>query len=229
VLIAFDFDGTLMDTLRDLAEAASDLAEAYGGARLTEPQAAAMIGDGAPLFVRRILASIGRPDVPEGAVARYLAFYERRVFDHTVPYPGVVEVLQRLSGAHRLALLTNKPEASARALLRHTGLDAWLDDCVFGDGALPRKPDPEGLRWLMARAGTGPAETVMVGDSIMDLDAGRAAGVRVCLAKYGFGFERIPSSAIGPDDGVIDTPLALVGWIEAVAATTAGARGGHED
>jgi phosphoglycolate phosphatase len=228
VLLAFDFDGTLMDTLRDLAEAASDLAEAYGGARLTERQAVAMIGDGAPLFVRRILAHVGLPEVPDGAVAQYLAFYERRVFDHTAPYPGVAELLQRLSGTHRLALLTNKPEASARALLRHSGLDAWLDDCVFGDGALPRKPDPAGLRWLMARAGTGPAETVMVGDSIMDLEAGRAAGVRVCLARYGFGFERIPPSAIAPDVGVIDTPLALTGWIEALAPTATGVRGRHE-
>jgi phosphoglycolate phosphatase len=223
VLLAFDFDGTIMDTLRDLAEAASDLAEAYGGARLTEAQAAAMIGDGAPLFVRRILAHVGLHEVPDGAVARYLDFYERRVFDHTTPYPGVTELLRRLSGTHRLALLTNKPETSARALLQHTGLDTWFDDCVFGDGALPRKPDPAGLRWLMARAGTGHADTVMVGDSIMDLEAGRAAGVRVCLAKYGFGFERIPASAIRPEDGVIDTPLDLAGWIDSLAAAAAGA------
>ena len=185
-----------------------------------------MIGDGAPLFVRRILASVGLPGVPDDAVARYLAFYEQRVFDHTAPYPGVVELLARLSGTHRLALLTNKPEVSARALLRRTGLDVWLDDCVFGDGALPRKPDPAGLRWLMARAGCGPADTVMVGDSIMDLEAGRAAGARVCLAKYGFGFERIPSSAIEPGDGVIDTPLALAGWIETLMRRAPSARGG---
>ncbi len=222
MLLVFDFDGTLMDTLRDLTEAASDLAEAYGGVRLTEAQAAAMIGDGAPVFVGRILAHVGLAEVPEGAVARYLDFYERRVFDHTAPYPGVAELLRRLSGTHRLTLLTNKPEASARALLHHTGLDTLLDDCVFGDGAWPRKPDPAGLRWLMARAGAGPGDTVMVGDSIMDLEAGRAAGVRVCLAKYGFGFERIPAAAIRPEDGVIETPMALADWIGQVAATAAG-------
>jgi phosphoglycolate phosphatase len=210
VLIAFDFDGTLMDTLRDLTEAASDLAEAYGGTRLTEAQAAAMIGEGAPLFVARILATVGLSDPPPDALGRYLAFYDRRVFDHTLPYPGVVEMLEALQPAHRLALLTNKPEASTRMLLAHTGLSRFFEWCVFGDGALPRKPDPAGLRWLMAQAGAAPAATLMVGDSVMDLDAARNAGVRACLARYGFGFRRIPPASIRPDDAVIDRAGDLV-------------------
>jgi phosphoglycolate phosphatase len=210
VLIVFDFDGTLMDTLRDLAEAASDLAEAYGGRRLTEDEAAAMIGDGAPVFVQRILATVGIEDVPPDAVPRYLAFYERRVFDHTTPYEGAAALLDVLrSRGHRLALLTNKPEASARALMRHTGLEHWFDACVFGDGPLERKPHPAGLLWLMQHLGAGPSDTMMVGDSIMDLDAARAAGTRLCLARYGFGFVRIPAARLQPDDLVIDTPLAL--------------------
>lgn len=210
VLLAFDFDGTLMDTLRDLAEAASDLAESYGGSRLTDDDAAAMIGDGAALFVERILAHAGRPDVPPEALTRYLDFYERRVFDHTTVYPGVAEMLAALRPHHRITLLTNKPETSARALMRHSGIADSFDDCVFGDGSLARKPDPEGLRWLMARARTGPADTIMVGDSVMDLDAARAGGTRLCLARYGFGFVRIPADRIRPDDLIIDSPLELV-------------------
>jgi phosphoglycolate phosphatase len=219
VLLVFDFDGTLMDTLRDLAEAAGDLAEAYGGVRLTEAQTAAMIGDGAPLFVRRILATTGvdAPAPPE-AVTRYLDFYERRVFDHTAPYDGVADMLRALAPRHRLALLTNKPEASTRALMRHTGLDTWFEDCVFGDGDLARKPDPAGLRWLMARAGVDPADTMMVGDSVMDLEAARAAGTRLCLARYGFGFVRVPAAHIRPDDVVIDRPVDLVAWLTARTA-----------
>ncbi len=204
MLLAFDFDGTLMDTLRDLTEAASDLAEAYGGARLTEEQAAAMIGEGAPLFVSRILATVGMAEPPPEALGRYLAFYERRVFDHTAPYDGVVDMLEALQPLHRLALLTNKPEASTRSLLAHTGLGRFFEWAVFGDGTLPRKPDPAGLRWLMAQAGAAPDGTLMIGDSVMDLEVARAAGVRACLARYGFGFRRIPPSTIRPDDVVID-------------------------
>lgn len=217
MLLVFDFDGTLMDTLRDLAEAASDLAESYGGGRLTETEAAAMIGDGAPVFVKRILDAAGLATVPPDAVTRYLAFYEERAFDHTAPYPGVPALLERLAGSHRLALLTNKPEASARALMRHAKIETWFDDCVFGDGNLARKPDPAGLLWLMARAGAGPADTLMIGDSVMDLQAARAAGTRACLARYGFGFSRIPPSLFRPDDVLIDEPLELAAWLDASA------------
>lgn len=216
MLLAFDFDGTLMDTLRDLAEAASDLAECYGGARLSDADAAAMIGDGAPAFVQRILATTGVTSLPPDAVERYLTFYERRVFDHTAPYEGVSEMLRLLAPNHQLALLTNKPEASARALMRRTGIESCFAECVFGDGDLARKPDPAGLTWLMARAGTLPSETVMVGDSLMDLDAARSAGTRLCLARYGFGFPRIPAARIRPDDILIDHPMELV---ERLAAT----------
>jgi phosphoglycolate phosphatase len=224
MLLVFDFDGTLMDTLRDLAEAASDLAESYGGSRLSEAEAAAMIGDGAPVFVKRILDSAGLATVPPDAVTRYLAFYERRAFDHTAPYPGVPALLERLAGSHRLALLTNKPEASARALMRHTRIEAWFDDCVFGDGRLARKPDPAGLLWLMDRAGARAADTLMVGDSVMDLQAAMAAGTRACLARYGFGFSRIPPSLIRPDDVIIDEPLGLAAWLDASAPAAAAER-----
>lgn len=210
MLLIFDFDGTLMDTLRDLAEAASDLSEAYGGRRLTEDEAAAMIGEGAPVFVARILARTGIVQAPAEALPQYLAFYERRVFDHTAPYPGAVDMLATLAPRHRLALLTNKPEASTRALLRHTGLDSRFDAALFGDGALPRKPDPAGILWLMSRFQAKPEDTLMVGDSTMDLDAARAAGVRACLARYGFGFPRIPRDDIRPDDLVIDHAMELV-------------------
>jgi phosphoglycolate phosphatase len=211
-LLAFDFDGTLMDTLRDLAEAASDLAQFYGGRRITEAEAAAMIGDGAALYVQRTLeaATVGLNHVPADAVDRYLAFYERRVFDHTRPYDGVADMLKALAPAYRLTLLTNKPEVSARALMQRTKIESFFTDAVFGDGQLERKPDPAGLRWLMERAGTDAAHTMMIGDSIMDLEVARAAGTALCLARYGFGFSRVASDRIGPEDLIIDSPLDLV-------------------
>jgi phosphoglycolate phosphatase len=212
VLLVFDFDGTLMDTLRDLAEAASDLAEFYGGRRMSEAEAAAMIGDGASAYVQRTLeaATVGLGHVPPDAVERYLAFYARRVFDHTKPYDGVAEMLRALAPSYRLTLLTNKPEASARALMSHSQIEAFFGECVFGDGRLERKPDPAGLRWLIDRAGTDAAHTMMVGDSIMDLEVARAAGTQLCLARYGFGFPRVDPDRLVATDLLIDSPLDLV-------------------
>jgi phosphoglycolate phosphatase len=169
MLLVFDFDGTLMDTLRDLAESASELAQAYGGSRLDDTAVAWMIGDGAPVLVQRVLASAGVDAPPPEALARFL--------DHTALYPGVLDMLRALAPLHDLALLTNKPEASTRTLMTHAGIAGFFSDCVYGDSELTRKPDPVGLRWLMAQRHAEALGTMMIGDSLTDLEVARAAGV----------------------------------------------------
>ena len=216
MLLVFDFDGTLMDTLRDLAESASDLAEAYGGRRLDDTAVAWMIGDGAPILVQRVLASAGVETVQPEALARFLAMYDRHVLDHTALYPGVLDMLRLLAPRHDLALLTNKPEASTRTLMTHVGIAGFFSDCVYGDSELPRKPDPAGLRWLMARRRADASDTMMIGDSQTDLDVARATGVSLCLARYGFGFMKVPKARIAPGDLVIDHPAELTAALGAV-------------
>lgn len=210
MLLVFDFDGTLMDTLRDLTEAAGDLAESYGGRRLDEEDVAWMIGDGAPILVRKVLATAGIDSPPPEALGLFLERYDRRVLDHTVLYPGVIEALRALAPHHAFALLTNKPEAATRQLLAFTGIDGFFTECVYGDGELPRKPDPAGLRWLMARHGADEAGTMMIGDSLADLEVARAAGVRLCLTRYGFGFMKVPADRILPGDLIVDRPAELM-------------------
>ena len=78
-----------------------------------------------------------------------------------------------------------------------------------GDGPFPRKPDPAGLHHLMRAAGAAPAETTMVGDSVIDWRTARAAGTRVCLVRYGFGFEGFPVAELSPRDQLVDEPAAL--------------------
>jgi phosphoglycolate phosphatase len=216
VLLVFDFDGTLMDTLHDLAESASDLAQAYGGRPLDDTAVAWMIGDGAPILVQRVLASAGVEAPPPEALGRFLAIYDRRVLDHTALYPGVLDMLRALAPLHDLALLTNKPEASTRTLMTHVGIADFFSDCVYGDSDPPRKPDPAGLRWLMARRRADAASTMMIGDSLTDLEVARAAGVRLCLARYGFGFMKVPPDRVAPGDLVIDHPVELAAALEAV-------------
>lgn len=218
MLIVFDLDGTLIDTLEDLAAAASQLAVEYGGQPLDPPRVARMVGEGAPLLVARALATAGYREAPPGALERFTAIYATVMFDHTAAYPGVVGLLERLVGSHDLAVLTNKPGRPAEATLDHCGLSGFLAHRVFGDGDLPRKPDPAGLRWLMDRQGVSAENTCMVGDSFVDLETARRAGVRICLARYGFGFAGIPPGALRGDETIIDHPLDLLQHVPSGAA-----------
>ena len=210
MLLVFDFDGTLVDSLHDLAEAASDLSEQYGGRRLDDAAVSLMIGDGAGILVERTLATVGVHSPPPGALDRFLEIYDRRMLDHTAPYAGMVDTLGTLAPAHTLALLTNKPEAPSRRIMAHTGLDRYFSTGVFGDGTLPRKPDPAGLRWLMNRNGVQADRTLLIGDSNVDLETARAAGVRLAVASYGFGFARIDPAALRDTDLMLRQPVDLL-------------------
>ena len=210
MLLVFDFDGTLVDSIHDLAESAGDLSEEYGGRRLDGRAVTMMVGEGAHTLVERILGVAGVEGPQPGALGRFLEIYDRRMLDHTAPYAGMIETLTVASRSHQLAMLTNKPEQATRRIMTYTGLDRFFDDCVFGDGPLPRKPDPEGLHWLMTRQGATPASTWLIGDSDVDIATARAAGVQLCVARYGFGFCRIEATALRPDDVIIDRPADLL-------------------
>jgi phosphoglycolate phosphatase len=132
------------------------------------------------------------------------------MLDHSAPYAGMIETLTMVSRSHELAMLTNKPEQATRRIMSYTGLDRFFVDCVFGDGSHPRKPDPEGLRWLMSRHGASAAQTWLVGDSDVDVATARSAGVQMCIARYGFGFRRIDLTTLRADDVVIDRPEDLL-------------------
>lgn len=210
VLIVFDLDGTLIDTLEDLAAAASLLAAEYGGRALEPARVARMVGEGAAVLVQRVLATTGTHADAPGALERFGEIYDRVMLDHSAAYPGMPDVLERLSSVHQLALLTNKPARPAVATLEHCGVAGWFRHRVFGDGALARKPDPAGLEWLMRQHGAGASDTLMVGDSLVDLETARRGGVSICLARYGFGFAGIPAGALRGDESIIDRPLDLL-------------------
>ncbi|HKT81863.1 MAG TPA: HAD-IA family hydrolase [Vicinamibacterales bacterium] len=207
-LIVFDLDGTLVDSLRDLAESANTLIVECGGAgaALEDEAVAKMVGDGAATLVSRAFAAAGIPQPPD-ALSRFLSIYDDRLLRHTRPYPGVPEALAALSKRTKVCVLTNKPLAATRRILDGLGLARFIDPRgVFGgDGPYPRKPDPAGLQALMTMAGVSPAATVLVGDSGVDLKTARAARVGICLVRYGFGFENIADDC-GPDALVVDRP-----------------------
>jgi phosphoglycolate phosphatase len=172
----------------------------------------AMVGEGAALLVRRALVAAGlEPDV-EAALPRFLEIYDDRLLVHTQPYPGTREMLEALAPRARLAVLTNKPQHHSVRVLEGLALDRYFADVIGGDTPLGRKPDPGGLRDLMTRARAGPADTVMVGDSAIDRRTARAAGTRVCLVRYGFGFGSAAAELDG-SESIADRASAIVGLL----------------
>ena len=210
-LIVFDLDGTLIDSRRDLADAANALRESEGAAPLSEERIGRMVGDGAATLVARAFEASG-VERPADALERFLALYDARLLNHTRPYPGIPEVLEALGLRSPLAVLTNKPLASTRRILAGLGLARHFPDnaVVGGDGPFPRTPDPAGLLHLMARARVDAAATLLVGDSIVDWRTARAAATPICLARYGFGYEGFPRDAIAASDRLIDAPADIL-------------------
>jgi phosphoglycolate phosphatase len=145
-----------------------------------------MVGDGARVLVKRVRAAAGLQVPVRAALEEFLSIYERRMTSHTRCYPGTEQTLASLDGRASLAVLTNKPTPHTVRLLEHLGIARHFAWVVGGDGTFPRKPDPASLRHLMDQAGVSPAQTLYVGDSMVDVETARRAGVRVCVAEYGF-------------------------------------------
>ncbi len=202
--LIFDLDGTLIDSLPDLTDALNRLLASEGRAILPEDRVRTMIGDGVTKLVERGLAATG--DMPErGAfaalLARFHADYEPRSAERTRPYPGVADLLARLSElGWRLALCTNKPQAATLRILRSLGLAGWIGTVAGGDRFGLHKPDPRHLTLTVGAAGSVPARAIMVGDGPQDLAAARGAGMRAIAALYGYGRERMAAADL---DGIV--------------------------
>ena len=215
-LAVFDLDGTLIDSRRDLADSANEMLAGYGARLLDEEQIASMVGCGAPTLVKRVMTAAGVDAPLEEALARFLTAYDERLTHYTRPYDGIPAVLDELrSRAVTMALLTNKPLEQSVRILDVLGLSKYFQWVVGGDGPWPRKPEPDGMRFLMRQAAAGPGETVLVGDSRIDLQTSRNAGVGICLARYGFGFADLAVGDLRGDEWLVDTPAEIAGALDA--------------
>jgi phosphoglycolate phosphatase len=187
-LAVFDLDGTLVDSEKDLANAASALVAELGGTPLGNCDVTGMVGEGAAVLVRRVLTAARLDPETPGALPRFLALYDQRLTQFTRAYEGIHECLGQLRRELPMAVLTNKPQAATDRLLLSLGLSKYFAHALGGDTLLGRKPEPAGLARLCAAAGCDPAEAVLVGDSPIDLETARRAGTRIVLVSYGFGF-----------------------------------------
>jgi len=211
-LIAFDLDGTLIDSRRDLADSANELIAELGGTPQSEEAVGRMVGDGARVLVQRALAAAGLTD-PGNALPRFLEIYDTRLLIHTRPYPGVETAIEAARRGARVTMLTNKPLHHTARIVEALGWTPLFDEVVGGDNPRGRKPAPDALLAMMAAAGVTAAQTLMVGDSKVDLETARHAGVRCCLVSFGYGFESVDKAPIEGETIVKDV-ATLVREIE---------------
>ena len=200
-LLVFDLDGTLVDSKVDLANAVNVALESFDLPPLPHPMIYSYVGDGATVLIRRALPPEKADLLPE-VLDRFLAYYRRHLLDTTRAYPGVVGALRKWAGIYRMAVLTNKGAAMSREILAGLSLDGYFLDVLGGDSFGTKKPDPEGLLHIVREAGVEAEETIMVGDSRNDVQAGRAAGAVTCGVTYGLG---APGFAGHPPDFTVDT------------------------
>jgi phosphoglycolate phosphatase len=211
-LVIFDLDGTLIDSRLDLVHSVNAALRHIGRPGLPDDVIASYVGDGAPILIQRAL---GGEAVDEAIVRQglqfFLSYYREHKLDHTTVYAGVRESLAALqdgsNGKPRImAVLSNKPVGPSRAIVEALGLGAFFKQVYGGNSFVTKKPDPEGARKLLEENGVNPEETVIIGDSHVDVETGRNAGLWTVGVSYGFAPHTLSEC---PPDVLVDTPHEL--------------------
>ncbi len=209
-LIIFDLDGTLIDSEHDLAAAVNAMLRHYGRKELPIDVIGTYIGDGAPMLIRRALGDPTHSEFLQEALNYFLLYYREHKLDNTRVYEGIGEALQQAGqrdGAPRqLAVLTNKPVRVSRDILAGLKLADRFVQVYGGNSFETKKPDPLGANTLMRELGAAPEETVMVGDSGVDVLTARNAGLWSVGVTYGFAPQTLQQV---PPDVLVDTPAEL--------------------
>ena len=218
-LVAFDLDGTLVDSHRDIADATNAAIADLGGRPLEMSVITSLVGEGAAVLIRRAMGKAGLDVDLREALERFLIHYDARLLATTASYPGMIETLRTLGDDRVLAVLTNKPQQPSLRILDGLGMRDFFAEVVGGDTALGRKPHPAGLRAIMSNASVTPAETVLIGDSPVDLETARQAGTGICLARYGFGY-RFDGTEFDGTELFVDEPAAIVTALASVDIQT---------
>jgi len=188
-LFIFDLDGTLVDSRADLVTSLNLALARLGHPRLSSDLIGGFVGEGVDKLIERALRAVtgrepGSAEIKETARI-YMEEYEGHLLDETCLRDQAAEALAALSGAE-LAVVTNKSEAFSRRILDGLGIGNMFSIILGGDGVERRKPEPDALLKAMEFCRAKPCETVMVGDSLTDIDAGKAAKAITCAILGGF-------------------------------------------
>jgi phosphoglycolate phosphatase len=211
-LLIFDLDGTLIDSRLDLVHSVNASLRFLGRPELPDDLIASYVGDGAPMLIRRTLG----PDSEDEALVRkglefFLAYYKEHKLDHTTVYDGMKEALLAIRNSQngvprKMAVLSNKPVNPSRAIVEALGLGEFFVSVYGGNSFASKKPDPEGAQTILRDVSAQPQETLMVGDSAVDVTTGQNAGLWTCAVTYGFAPHTL--AAANPDV-TLDSPRDL--------------------
>jgi phosphoglycolate phosphatase len=191
-LVIFDLDGTLIDSRLDLVHSVNAALRHIGRPELPDDVIASYVGDGAPILIQRAL---GGEKVDEALIRKglefFLSYYREHKLDHTTVYPGIAEALAAIQSSgngtpRKMAVLTNKPVIPSRAIVEALGLGPFFTQIYGGNSFATKKPDPEGACKLLEESGVRPEQAVIVGDSHVDIETGRNAGLWTVGVSYGF-------------------------------------------
>jgi phosphoglycolate phosphatase len=212
-LIAFDLDGTLIDSRADLVASVNATLAHLGRHPLPDAVIASYIGDGVHMLVRRALGDPEHEEIVTDAVSFFLTYYRVHKLDHTYVYEGVLNALAAIARAlpdTSIAVLTNKPVRPSEDICAALRLAPHCFRIYGGNSFETKKPDPLGLETLMREAAATPEQTLMIGDSDVDVLTARNAGASVIGCRFGLAPH---SLADAPPDCLVDSPSE---WLEAI-------------
>jgi phosphoglycolate phosphatase len=184
--LIFDLDGTLIDSKQDLIHSVNAMLRELGRRELAEETISGYIGHGAPQLVARALGEGCTEAERQQALEFFLRYYETHKMDTTCAYPEVAETLEKLASMP-MAILTNKPVRISVRILDTMGLSKYFRAIYGGNSFETKKPDPLGARTILRELGAAPEEALLVGDSEVDVQTARNAGMMAAAVNYGFG------------------------------------------
>jgi phosphoglycolate phosphatase len=209
-LLIFDLDGTLIDSRLDLIHSVNAMLKHFGRPELPGDVIASYVGDGAPMLVRRALGDPRNEGVIKEGLEHFLAYYRVHKLDHTHVYDGIKEMLDGIRNSNgiprRMAVLSNKPVIPSRAIVEALGLAEFFTHVYGGNSFSTKKPDPKGAQTILKETKSRPEETLMVGDSSVDVITGRNANLWTCGVTYGFAPHTLCEA---PPDVRLDKPREL--------------------
>jgi phosphoglycolate phosphatase len=207
--LIFDLDGTLIDSKRDLIHSVNAMLRELGRAQLADETISGYIGRGAPQLVAQALGNGASEEEQKQALKFFLGYYEEHKMDTTRAYPGVAETLEALA-ALPMAVLTNKPARISVRILHEMGLAKYFRAIYGGNSFKTKKPDPLGAATILREFGASPREAMLVGDSEVDVQTARNAGMLAVGVNYGFG---VHDRAAHPADFYLDQISELIALI----------------
>ncbi len=218
-LIIFDLDGTLVDSSIDITNAINYAIEPYGIKPITVQETISLVGEGISSLMEKIVSRSQKSEDRRQTeninrdilVERFLEYYSAHLIDNTPVYPGVRETLEKLKD-YKKAVISNKREALSIKILNDLGLLKYLDLVVGSDTTSGKKPSPIPIFYVLSKLNIKPEDTVIVGDSNFDIEAGKAAGIKTIAVTYGYR----PLELLRDADFVIDKMEELINLLKTI-------------